>query len=231
MVNAAERRRLNAAGIHRLAGTVARHRTFNTDNGGTEYFMSSNAADEATHPVAGIGGNYTSSQIVVWTLKNTASLNSASPRLSSEQQGAGRRTSTRIPPKQQQPGSGTPPTGRTAGLLHQRHDDRRRSPASAAGGSVRRSAGAQRGGLDARLERHPHAAGDVRERQAVGRARHGAQPGRRRAAGRHRLVRRQPERGQGRQPGLPRRGRLRLHLSGDRRHRKRTRRDGVHRHG
>src|SRR4051794_37998097 len=49
---------------------------FNTSNNGTEYLMSSNAADEATHPVAGTGGNYQSSQIVVWTLSNTASLNS-----------------------------------------------------------------------------------------------------------------------------------------------------------
>ncbi len=31
---------------------------FNASNGGTEYFMSSTAADEATHPVAGFGGNY-----------------------------------------------------------------------------------------------------------------------------------------------------------------------------
>ncbi|HEY4753666.1 MAG TPA: hypothetical protein VIH37_10285, partial [Candidatus Limnocylindrales bacterium] len=37
-------------------------------HGGTEYFMSSNAADEATHPVAGFGGDYVSNQIVVWTL-------------------------------------------------------------------------------------------------------------------------------------------------------------------
>ena len=29
---------------------------FNLDNGGTEYFLSSNAADEATHPVSGTGG-------------------------------------------------------------------------------------------------------------------------------------------------------------------------------
>jgi hypothetical protein len=55
---------------------------FNTDNGGTEFFMSSNAADEATHPVAGTGGNYTSSQLVVWTLTNTSSLNSFTPALS-----------------------------------------------------------------------------------------------------------------------------------------------------
>ncbi len=34
--------------------------SFNTDNGGTEYFLSSNAAEEATHPVAGFGGNYVS---------------------------------------------------------------------------------------------------------------------------------------------------------------------------
>ncbi len=81
---------------------------FNTTNGGTEYFMSSNAADEATHPVAGSGGNYTSKQIVVWTMQNTSSLNSASPalhlsnKLLSVNQYA-------IPPKQKQPGSGTAP--------------------------------------------------------------------------------------------------------------------------
>lgn len=83
--------------------------SFETANGGTEYFMSSNAADEATHPVTGTGGDYTSSQIVVWTLANTASLNTATPNLSltnrivSVNQYA-------IPPKQHQPGSGSPPT-------------------------------------------------------------------------------------------------------------------------
>ena len=82
---------------------------FNLDNGGTEYFLSSNAADEATHPKAGTGGDYTSRQIVLWTLTNTSSLNSAAPSVS---------LSTKllpvglyaIPPKQRQPGSGTAPT-------------------------------------------------------------------------------------------------------------------------
>src|ERR671930_2237105 len=46
--------------------------SFDLDNGGTEYFLSSNAADEATQPVAGFGGNYTSSQLVVWALTNTS---------------------------------------------------------------------------------------------------------------------------------------------------------------
>jgi len=81
---------------------------FNTANGGTEYFLSSNAADEATHPVSGTGGNYTSNQLVVWTLKNTSSLNSGSPSLSL----ANRLLSVNqyaIPPKQRQPGSGTAP--------------------------------------------------------------------------------------------------------------------------
>jgi hypothetical protein len=78
---------------------------FNADNGGTEFFMSSNAADEATHPTAGCCGNYTSTQIVLWTLTNTSSLNSSSPaltlstRLVSVKQYA-------LPPKQTQPGSG-----------------------------------------------------------------------------------------------------------------------------
>ncbi len=82
---------------------------FNLNAGGTEYFLSSNAADEATHPVAGFGGNYTSKQLVVWTLSNTSSLNSASPALAlsnkilSVNQYA-------IPPRQKQPGTGTTPT-------------------------------------------------------------------------------------------------------------------------
>ena len=79
---------------------------FDLSNGGTEYFLSSNAADEATHPVAGTGGNYVSNQIIVWTLANTSSLNTPTPALS---------LSTRvvpvgtyaIPPKQKQPGSGS----------------------------------------------------------------------------------------------------------------------------
>jgi len=82
--------------------------SFAAGAGGTEYFLSSNAADEATHPVAGSGGHYLSSQLVVWSLTNTSSLNSAAPTLS---------LNNRIlpvgpyamPPKQQQPGSGTPP--------------------------------------------------------------------------------------------------------------------------
>ena len=158
---------------------------FNGDNLGTEYFLSSNAADEAQKPVTGTAGTRTSNQLIVWTLTNTASLNTASPALSLSnkiltvgQYG--------VPPKQQQPGSGTGRPGHdasAAGLLHQRHDDRRRSPASAAGGCSSARAGHNEVDLEARLERHPHAAGDVRERQAVGRARHGAQPGRRARSG------------------------------------------------
>jgi hypothetical protein len=80
--------------------------SYDLNAGGTEYFLSSNATDEATHPVAGFGGTYTSSQLVVWALTNTSSLNTASPALSlsnkvltANQYG--------LPPKQQQPGSGT----------------------------------------------------------------------------------------------------------------------------
>jgi hypothetical protein len=82
--------------------------SFNLANNGTEYFLSSNAADEATHPVTGTGGSYTSSQIVVWSMTNTASLNSGSPavHLSNRLVDVGEYA---LPPKQQQPGSGTPP--------------------------------------------------------------------------------------------------------------------------
>jgi hypothetical protein len=78
---------------------------FNLNNGGTEYFLSSNAADEAQKPVSGSAGTRTSNQIVPWTLTNTSSLNtspalSLSNRLVSVNQYG-------VPPKQVQPGSGT----------------------------------------------------------------------------------------------------------------------------
>ncbi len=81
---------------------------FNLNNGGTEYFLSSNAADEATHPVAGFGGNYTSPQLVVWSLSNTASLNSASPALALSNKLVSVNLYA-IPPKAKQPGSGAAP--------------------------------------------------------------------------------------------------------------------------
>jgi hypothetical protein len=55
---------------------------FQTSNGGTEYFMSSNAADEATCPTgAGCPGPGTSKELVVWSLTNTKSLDSGSPNV------------------------------------------------------------------------------------------------------------------------------------------------------
>jgi hypothetical protein len=82
--------------------------SFNFNAHGTEYFLSSNAADEATHPVAGFGGNYVSNQIVVWTLTNTSSLNKATPALSLSNNVVTVGTYA-LPPKQRQPGSGTLP--------------------------------------------------------------------------------------------------------------------------
>ncbi|HEX9115628.1 MAG TPA: hypothetical protein VGA61_06135, partial [Anaerolineae bacterium] len=79
------------------------------DNGGTEYFLSSNAADEATHPVAGFGGNYVSNQLVLWTLTNTSSLNTVAPSLGLGNRVIGVNTYA-LPPKQRQPGSGAAPT-------------------------------------------------------------------------------------------------------------------------
>ena len=78
---------------------------FQLKNGGTEYFLSSNAADEATHPVAGTGGDYVSKQIVLWTLTNTSSLDAPTPSLalSSKVLSVG---TYAIPPKQRQPNSG-----------------------------------------------------------------------------------------------------------------------------
>ena len=79
--------------------------SYDLSAGGTEYFMSSNAGEEA----AGDAFTGSSTDLVVWTLTNTSSLNTASPNLTLTnkvltvgQYG--------IPPKQHQPGSGTPPT-------------------------------------------------------------------------------------------------------------------------
>jgi hypothetical protein len=81
---------------------------FNLANNGTEYMLSSNAADEAQKPVSGTAGTRTSNQIVVWTLTNTASLNTATAAI-----GISDKITTvgqyGVPPKQQQPGSGTAP--------------------------------------------------------------------------------------------------------------------------
>jgi hypothetical protein len=82
--------------------------SFDLNAGGTEYFLSSNAADEATHPVAGIGGNYTSEQIVVWSLTNTSSLNTASPALTLSNKILGV-SQYALPPKGTQPRSGLAP--------------------------------------------------------------------------------------------------------------------------
>ena len=107
--------------------------SFESANGGTEYFLSSNAADEATHPVSGTGGDHTSSQIVLWTLKNTSSLNSATPNVSLSSTVVAVNQYA-LPPKQRQPGSSyRAGYGCPTGLLYQRHDDRHHRWASAAG--------------------------------------------------------------------------------------------------
>ena len=53
---------------------------YQTDGGGTEYFLSSNAADEATCPT-GCNGPRTSDELIVWSLTNTSSLDSAAPNV------------------------------------------------------------------------------------------------------------------------------------------------------
>jgi hypothetical protein len=81
---------------------------FSSANNGTEYFLSSNAADEAQKPVSGAAGTRSSTQLIVWTLSNTASLNGVpNVSLSNKILTVGQYG---VPPKQQQPGSGTAPT-------------------------------------------------------------------------------------------------------------------------
>jgi len=79
---------------------------FQLANGGTEYFLSSNAGDEATNPIAGFGGSHTSNQLIVWSLTNTASLNTSTPTLNLTNKIL-KVNQYGVPPKQQQPGSGS----------------------------------------------------------------------------------------------------------------------------
>jgi hypothetical protein len=70
--------------------------------------LSSNAADEAQKPVSGSAGTRTSNQLIVWTLSNTASLNTATPAV-----GISNKILTvgqyGVPPKAKQPLSGQLP--------------------------------------------------------------------------------------------------------------------------
>jgi hypothetical protein len=82
--------------------------SYDLNAGGTEYFLSSNAGDEAQKPVAGTAGTRTSNQLIVWALTNTSSLNTA-PAL-----GLSNKVLTvgqyGVPPRAKQPGTGSAPT-------------------------------------------------------------------------------------------------------------------------
>jgi hypothetical protein len=81
--------------------------SYNLVNNGTENFLSSNAADEAQKPVSGVAGTRTSNQLIVWSLSNTASLDTTPAlSLSNKVLTVGQYG---VPPKQQQPGAGTAP--------------------------------------------------------------------------------------------------------------------------
>jgi hypothetical protein len=82
--------------------------SFESEDHGTEYFLSSNAADEATHPVAGTGGDHVSSQLVTWALANTSSLDAFQPTLALSNTVIGVNEYA-APPKAMQPGSGSAP--------------------------------------------------------------------------------------------------------------------------
>ena len=79
--------------------------SFETGNGGTEYFLSSNAGREASGPAF----TASSTNLVVWALSNTSSLNTSTPALSLSNKVLSVNLYG-IPPKQRQPGSGAAPT-------------------------------------------------------------------------------------------------------------------------
>jgi hypothetical protein len=71
---------------------------YETGNGGTEYFLSSNAADEAN-------GGGSSSDILVWALTNTSSLATATPALHLSNDSIGVNAYSLPPKADQKPGS------------------------------------------------------------------------------------------------------------------------------
>jgi len=79
--------------------------SFDANAGGTEYFLSSNAADEAQKPVSGTAGTRSSNQVIAWALTNTSSL-AAAPTLSLSNKILSVGTYG-VPPKVKQPGSGS----------------------------------------------------------------------------------------------------------------------------
>ncbi len=83
--------------------------SFETSNGGTEYLLSSNAGREAAGPAF----TGSSTNLVVWALTNTSSLNTSTPALILSNKVLSVNLYG-IPPKQQQPGSGTLATTDTA---------------------------------------------------------------------------------------------------------------------
>jgi len=82
--------------------------SFENDADGTEYLLSSNAADEATKPVSGEAGPRTSNQLVAWALTNTESLDAATPSLNLSNTVVGV-NQYGVPPKATQPGTGSAP--------------------------------------------------------------------------------------------------------------------------
>jgi hypothetical protein len=82
--------------------------SFDLNAGGTEYLLSSNAADEAQKPVAGTAGTRSSTQLIAWSLTNTSSLNTVPAlSLSNKILTVGQYG---VPPKAKQPGAGTAPS-------------------------------------------------------------------------------------------------------------------------
>ena len=186
--------------------------------------------------MTGTGGDYVVQPDRHLGAENTSSLNTATPDLHLSTKVLGSNTYA-IPPKQKQQGAGTAPTTASRRATASTTRPRRPSPGSAAGGCCSAaSRPTTRSISSAGLERHPDAAGDVRQRQALGRARHRAQPGRRpsgpgspgtsssrtppagRSAAKMALA------------GLPGRGRGRPHLPDHRGHGQWPRRDGLHLH-
>jgi hypothetical protein len=84
---------------------------YNMDNGGTEFALSSTAADEAQcDSLTVCHGTGTSSAILLWTLSGTQSLNSAAPSLSLTNRSIAVDQYV-IPPKANQPATGDWPQG------------------------------------------------------------------------------------------------------------------------
>ena len=164
-----ERRRRDPARLHRLAGAVARHRLLRVVERRNRVLPQLQRRRRGDPPQGRHGRRshlnanrgLDDDQHVVVEHRN--------PKREPQQPGSVREP-IRTAPEAAAAGVGhAARASGSAGVLHQQHHNGDHRGCGLLASALRRRAGAQRSDLHAGLERHSHAAGDVRQRQAMGR--------------------------------------------------------------